>query len=291
MTNVSERDRWYLSWEVGAAVFALALGLLSSAALVASFYGARGDAAAPSPWELLGLTSTLPPLLASLLAPLLALLLGLAVGFLYGRLSLGTASEDERSFKEAYKLLNDVALWQLRSGGLAHVSQITDIMREAEASKLAALLARDKIWRISSQLDSEPLRYQLAATIGARRLRAWLSDTSPPPVGYEKTVKFRIEPFGMGDDETAATDGTAPAVESVLLVHVTSEQAEVKQSPVRIDLPASGPSSAAKVVVVAKAPGACDLSFLVYAEGTLELLQTYAATITVQPSAEGGTHR
>ena len=291
MTNVPEKGRWYLSWEVRAGVFVLALGLLSAAALVASFFEAREVTGASRAWEVPGLMPKLPPSLARLLPPLMAFLLGLAAGFLYGRISLSTAAEDGMSFTEAYNHLNDVSLRQLRSGSTAHVRQVADLARTAEASRQAARLAKDIIWRISSQLDSGALQHQLAAAIGARRLRAWLANaSSPPAVGRETTLEFRFEPFEPGVADTDAAAEPSSAVESLLLVHVASEQVEVKHSSARVNLPASGPSSTVKVVIVPRVPGACALSFLVHAEGTLELLQTYNTTIEVEAPAEGGTN-
>jgi hypothetical protein len=246
-------------------------------ALVARFIHAQGASETTIRWGILDLS------------PMLSVpLISFSLGYIYGCLSRNTGVEAELSLAETFRLLNDVSMRQLKSGNPAQVNLIASLSYETEVVRRKANSVLDKIWQIRTQLNDAELRQQLAAAIGARRLRVWLgSGEQQLIVGREMILEFRIEPFQeTGSDATTALEAE-PAGESSLLIQIVSDHIDVKGVPARLALPPTGASSVAQAVIVPRIAGECSLTFLIASDETLDLLQTYAATVEVLSIREG----
>jgi hypothetical protein len=268
--NVSDRSHWYFSGEVQVGVFAAVLCLLGALGLLASFIRAQSAIDSVPQWLVLNF----PPALA-------ILLIAVPLGFLYGRLSRNTEVEAELSLAEVYRLLNDISMRQVQSGNPAHVNLIAGLAHETESAKQTATFISDKIWRIQSQLNSSELQQQLAAAIGARHLRAWLSNEKHLTIDHETILEFQIQPF-QESKVGASTSGERESTENnFILIQILSNDIEVKNVPVRIALPRVGHSSVGRAAIVPRKQGPCELTFLLIRDGTLELLQTCTTKIEV----------
>jgi hypothetical protein len=215
-------------------------------------------------------------------------LISFSLGYIYGCLSRNTGVEAELSLAETFRLLNDVSMRQLKSGNPAQVNFIASLSYETEVVRRKANSVLDKIWQIQTQLNDGELRQQLAAAIGARRLRAWLgSGEQQLIVDREIVLELQIEPFQESEFGGTTAGEAEPAGESSLLIQIVSNHIDVKGVPVRLALPSTGVSSVAQVVIVPRIAGECNLTFLIVSDESLDLLQTYNTTIEVLPITEG----
>jgi len=274
--NESTKGRWYFSREVQAESIASALSILGVLALGARFMQVQSSPGPADRWITLHVS---PALSISLIA--------VSLGFLYGRLSQSAGVETDLSLAQAYRLLNDIAKRQVQSGSPFHLNLIAALTSKTEAIRQTATFILDNIWRIGFELGTEELRQQLGAAIGARHLRVRLvEDEHQPIVNHETIMEFQIVPIAdaaVGESSLLEGEG----LESQLLIHIVSNNVKVKDGPLRISLHNTGPGSIARATIVPLEEGRCELTFLLIAAETLDLLQSYTTKIQVLSAPEG----
>ena len=275
MLNASIRDSRRSRAEVQVTLLAGGLCLLGALALIVRFASVRTPLGYAFALFLLNLSPTLAVLLISF-----------PLGFLYGRLSLSKALETDSSIAETLELLNEISLRQIKSGNPGHVNLITNLARETEAAKQKASIILDKIWQVRAQLSQVEIQDELAVAIGARQLRVWIRDAKELRVDEETILEFRIEPFQRELNDNSFGPKADSQGQNIFLLYVMSNQVEVKDMPVKLVVPDSGPSSSSKVVITPKTEGRCSLSLVITTYPALELLQSYTTTIVVLPRLE-----